>query len=382
MDLTRVDYLAPVFAQYPIEVTGAHGVWLATRDGRRILDLYGGHAVAALGYGHPGWTAALTAQAASCNFQSNAVPMAVRTRAAERLVRFSQLPFASVFFVNSGAEANENALKLAFRITRREKIVAIEGSFHGRTAAAGAITWGAREKWFGFPRTPFDVTFIPRRAVAAITAHVRDDTAAVIVEPVQGVGGAFDMGAEFLAALRRRCDETGTLLIFDEVQCGVGRTGYPFAANLFGVTPDMITTAKALGNGFPCAALLMSEPVAAALALDSLGTTFGGGPMAGAVIEAVIEAIESEGLLQRVRRVGAYIRAKCMVGPVIAHQGAGFLTGLKTSRPAKEVHAALLARGILAGTSSDPQILRLLPPYILQEEHVDLLRDALAAIGS
>jgi acetylornithine/succinyldiaminopimelate/putrescine aminotransferase len=126
----------------------------------------------------------------------------------------------------------------------------------------------------------------------------------------------------------------------------------------------------------------MSEPVAAALALDSLGTTFGGGPMAGAVIEAVIEAIESEGLLQRVRRVGAYIRAKCMVGPVIAHQGAGFLTGLKTSRPAKEVHAALLARGILAGTSSDPQILRLLPPYILQEEHVDLLRDALAAIGS
>ena len=151
MDLTPVDYLAPVFAQYPIEVMDAHGVWLKTRDGRRILDLYGGHAVAALGYGHPGWTAALAAQAAACNFQSNAVPMAVRTRAAARLVRFSQLPFASVFFVNSGAEANENALKLAFRITGREKIAAVEGSFHGRTAAAGAITWGARAKWFGFP---------------------------------------------------------------------------------------------------------------------------------------------------------------------------------------------------------------------------------------
>ena len=251
MDLTSVNYLAPVFAQYPIEVTSAQGVWLTTRDGRRILDLYGGHAVAALGYGHPGWTAALTSQAASCNFQSNAVPMAVRARAAARLVRFSQLPFASVFFVNSGAEANENALKLAFRITRREKIVAIEGSFHGRTAAAGAITWGALQKWFGFPRTPFDVTFIPRRAVAAIAEHVREDTAAVIVEPVQGVGGAFEMGAEFLAALRRRCDDTGALLIFDEVQCGVGRTGHPFAANLYGVIPDMITTAKALGNGFP-----------------------------------------------------------------------------------------------------------------------------------
>jgi acetylornithine/succinyldiaminopimelate/putrescine aminotransferase len=382
MDLTTVDYLAPVFAQYPIEVIDAHGVWLKTRDGRRILDLYGGHAVAALGYGHPGWTAALTSQAASCNFQSNAVPMAVRTRAAERLVRFSQLPFASVFFVNSGAEANENALKLAFRITDREKIVAIEGSFHGRTAAAGAITWGARQKWFGFPRMTFDVSFIPRRAVAAIAAHVREDTAAVIVEPVQGVGGAFDMGAEFLAALRRRCDETGALLIFDEVQCGIGRTGHPFAANLYGVMPDMITTAKALGNGFPCAALLMSAPVAAALTLDSLGTTFGGGPMASAVIEAVIDAIESEELLQRVRRVAAYIRNTCGVGPVVAHQGAGFLIGLVLDRPAKDVQAALLARGILTGTSSDPQVVRLLPPYILQEEHVDLLRDALVAIAA
>ena len=382
MDLTSVNYLAPVFAQYPIEVTSAQGVWLTTRDGRRILALYGGHAVVALGYGHPGWTAALTSQAASCNFQSNAVPMAVRARAAARLVRFSQLPFASVFFVNSGAEANENALKLAFRITRREKIVAIEGSFHGRTAAAGAITWGALQKWFGFPRTPFDVTFIPRRAVAAIAEHVREDTAAVIVEPVQGVGGAFDMGAEFLAALRRRCDDTGALLIFDEVQCGVGRTGHPFAANLYGVIPDMITTAKALGNGFPCAALLMSAQVAAALSLDSLGTTFGGGPMASAAIEAVIEAIESEQLLQRVRRVGAYIRDTCVVGPVVAHQGAGFLTGLVTRPPAKDVHAALLARGILTGTSSDPQIVRLLPPYILAEEHVDLLRNALAAIAA
>ena len=382
MDVTTVDYLAPVFAQYPIEVIDAQGVWLKTRDGRRILDLYGGHAVAALGYGHPGWTRALSSQAASCNFQSNAVPMAVRSRAAARLVRFSQLPFASVFFVNSGAEANENALKLAFRITGREKIAAIEGSFHGRTAAAGAITWGARQKWFGFPRTPFDVSFIPRRAVAAIAEHVREDTAAVIVEPVQGVGGAFDMGAEFLAALRRRCDETGALLIFDEVQCGIGRTGHPFAANLYDVTPDMITTAKALGNGFPCAALLMSARVATALTLDSLGTTFGGGPMASAVIEAVIEAIESEELLQRVRRVGAYIRNTCAVGPVVAHQGAGFLVGLVLDRPAKDVHAALLARGILTGTSSDPQIVRLLPPYILQEEHVDLLRDALVAIAA
>jgi acetylornithine/N-succinyldiaminopimelate aminotransferase len=382
MDVMAVDYLAPVFAQYPIEVVKAHGVWLTTRDGRQILDLYGGHAVAALGYGHPGWTAALTAQAAACNFQSNAVPMAIRSRAAERLVKFSQLPFERVFFLNSGAEANENALKLAFRLTSRPKVVAVEGSFHGRTAAAGAVTWGAQGKWFGFPRTPFEVSFIARRALDAIEAQVDADTAAVIVEPVQGVGGAFDLGAEFLIALRRRCDAMGALLIFDEVQCGVGRTGAPFAANLYGVAPDMITTAKALGNGFPCAALLVSAAVAPALTLDSLGTTFGGGPMASAAIEAVIEAIESERLLERVRRVGEYIRKTCIVGPVTGHQGAGFLTGLITRVPAKTVHAALLARGILAGTASDPQVLRLLPPYILEEAHVDKLRDALTSIAA
>jgi acetylornithine/N-succinyldiaminopimelate aminotransferase len=382
MDVNPVNYLAPVFAQYPIEVTRAEGVWLTTRDGRRILDLYGGHAVAALGYAHPGWTAALTHQAQACNFQSNAVPMQVRSRAAARLIAFSKLPFTRVFFVNSGAEANENALKLAFRMTSRPNITAVEGGFHGRTAAAGAISWGAREKWFGFPRTPFDVRFIPRRDVVAIKAAVTEDTAAVIVEPVQGVGGAFEMGAQFLEALRQRCDETGALLIFDEVQCGVGRTGEPFAANLFGVTPDMITTAKALGNGFPCAALLMSAQVAAALTLDSLGTTFGGGPMASAVIEAVIEAIESQNLLERVRRVGAYIRKTCIVGPVVSSQGAGFLTGLRVNGAAKDIHAKLLERGILTGTSADPQIVRLLPPYILQEEHVDLLRTALAAIAA
>jgi acetylornithine/succinyldiaminopimelate/putrescine aminotransferase len=372
------DHLAPVFAQYPIEVVDAEGVWLHTRDGRRILDLYGGHAVAALGYGHPGWTRALTEQAKACNFQSNAVPMDVRVRAAERLVRFAGNGMDSVFFVNSGAEANENALKMAFTITKRAHVAAIEGSFHGRTPGAGALTWGAAQKWFGYPRAPFDVSFIPRRDVAAIAQHVTEKTAAVIVEPVQGVGGAFDMGAEFLAALQRRCIEVGALLIFDEVQCGVGRTGYPFAANMYNIAPDMITTAKALGNGFPCAALLMSPKVAAAVKLDALGTTFGGGPMACAVIEAVIEAIESEGLLERVRRVAAYIRKTCVVGPVTGHQGAGFLTGLITTRPAKEIHAALLERNILTGTSGYPNVLRLLPPFVLEEQHVDLLRDALA----
>jgi len=370
------EFLAPVFAQYPLEVVSAQGVWLTNSRGERVLDLYGGHAVAALGYGHPAWTAALARQAQLCQFQSNAVAMAVRARAAERLRRFAQLPQARVF-VNSGAEANENALKIALRTTSRRHVAAIEGGFHGRTAAAGAVTWGAQAKWYGFPRAPFNVSFLPRGDARAIRAKVTRKTAAVIVEPVQGLAGAVDLGADYLAALRRRCDEVGALLIFDEVQCGMGRTGQPFAANLHGVVPDLLTTAKALGNGFPCAALLISPQLSAQLPVESLGTTFGGGPMACAAIEAVLEAIESEKLLERVRRIGALIRASCRVGPVCALQGAGLLVGLRTTRPAREVQAELLECGILAGTSSDPQVLRLLPPFILEDEHVELLHDAL-----
>lgn len=380
LSTTVASHLAPVFAQYPIEVVSAEGVWLTTRDGRRILDLYGGHAVAAVGYGHPRWVAALEGQARQALFQTNAVPMEVRERAAERLVRFAQTGLDTVFLVNSGAEANENALKLAFRMTGRNHVAAIEHSFHGRTAAAGAVTWRAASKWYGFPRPPFDVSFIPRGDASAIAKHVTDQTAAVIVEPIQGLAGAFDLGADFLAALRRRCDQVGALLIFDEVQCGMGRCGEPFAAKLYGVTPDMITTAKALGSGFPCAALLMSDTLAKTLRVDMLGTTFGGGPMACAVIEAVIDIIESEDLLANVRRVSSYIRETCRVGPVTGFQGAGFLAGLKTSRPARDIQKELLERDILAGTSADPNVLRLLPAFILREEHVDRLRAALAGL--
>lgn len=374
------DHLAPVFAQYPIEVVHAEGVWLHTRDGRRVLDLYGGHAVAALGYGHEGWTRALETQARACNFQSNAVPMDVRERAAKRLTAFAGGAYDSVFFVNSGAEANENALKMAFRMTGRSQVVALEHSFHGRTAAAGALTWGAKEKWYGFPRAPFDVVFTSRTDIDALARNITTQTAAVIVEPVQGVGGAFDLGAPFIAAVRARCDEVGAVLIFDEVQCGVGRTGHPFAADLYGVAPDMITTAKALGNGFPVSALLMTPRVTAAIKLESLGTTFGAGPMACAVVEAVIDAIEKEDLLANVRRVSEYIRKTCIVGPVVGHQGAGFLTGLRTNVPAKGIQQALLARDILTGTSGDPNVVRLLPPYVLREEHVDQLARALAEL--
>ena len=292
------------------------------------------------------------------NFQTNAVPMEVRARAAQKLLKFSRLPFDSVFWINSGAEANENAFKMAFKMRPgRTHVAAVEQSFHGRTAACASTTWGAPQKWFFLPRAPFDVSWIKRRDVADIANHVTENTAAVIVEPVQGVGGAFDMGQEFLAALRKRCDETGALLIFDEVQCGVGRSGTPFAANYYGVMPDMITTAKALGNGFPVSALLLTPPITAALKLENLGTTFGGGPMACAVAEATIDAIEKEDLLANVTRVSAYLRKTCKVGPVVDFQGLGFLHGLRLNKPAKDVQKALLAqehpRGH-RGRSGDP----------------------------
>jgi len=372
--------LAPVYAQWPLEVVGASGVYLETRDGRRILDLYGGHAVAALGYSHPRWLQTLESQSRTLLFQSNAVPLDVRERAARRLVEFAGLGLGTVFFANSGAEANENALRLAIRITGRRKVVAIEGSFHGRTAAAGAVTWGAAAKWYGFPQPPFEVEFVPRGDADAVATRIDAQTAAVIVEPIQGVAGAVDLGHAFLAALRARTTETCAQLIFDEVQCGVGRTGHPFAANMYGIVPDMITTAKALGAGFPCGALLLADHLAANLKVDDLGTTFGGGPMACALVETVLDVIESEGLLENVRTLSQLIRESCVVGPVTATQGAGFLLGLRTRRPAREVQRELLERDILTGTSADPNVVRVLAPYVLEEQHVHALRDALASL--
>lgn len=376
------DHLAHVYAQFPLEVVDSHGVYLHTPDGRKVLDLYGGHAVAAVGYGHPKWVAALTTQAKALAFQSNAVPLDVRARAATKLAKFCGIGMNTVFFVNSGAEANENALKVALKMTGRCQVVAVEGSFHGRTAAAGAVTWGAMKKWYGFPQAPFEVKFVPCDDVAAVQTTITEHTGAVIVEPIQGVAGARDLSKAFLAALRQRCNETGTILIFDEVQCGVGRTGHPFAANLYGIAPDIITTAKALGAGFPVSAVLMNDRVAATLKMDDMGTTFGGGPMACAMVEAVVDIIEQEHLLQNVRERSTEIRNTCIVGPVTAIQGAGFLLGLRTARPAKEIQAELLKRDILTGTSGDPHIVRILAPYVLESKHVQALRDALLDIGA
>ena len=370
-------HLHEVYPMLPFTPVRGAGVYLENAAGRRVLDFYGGHAVAALGYGHRDLSEALARASRDLVFQTNALPLAIRDQAADALAAFGPPGLGRVFFVNSGAEANENALRLAFRVTGRSKVVAMEHSFHGRTAAAAAVTWGAAKTWYGFPRTPFDVTFVPRNDATALAAAVDGSTAAVIIEPVQGLAGAFDFAPEFFQAIRAACDQQGALLIIDEVQTGMGRLGAPFGAQLYGVRPDLLTVAKGVAGGFPCGALLMPQTIASQLKAGALGTTFGGGPVACAAIKTVIEVINRDNLIANVREVSAAIRATCKVGPVEAIQGRGFLLGLQTRPKAAAVRDALLERDILVGTSADPHMLRLLPPLILAKDHVQRLAHAL-----
>jgi len=380
MDIREDDYLLPVYPRQAIEPVSGDGVMLRTRDGREVLDLYGGHAVALLGYRHPRLLAALRQQAERLHFQSNAVELEVRARAARALIDFAPEGITRAFLVNSGAEANENALRLAFRHTGRRRVVALEGGFHGRTAAAGAATHGS-DRWYAFPSQPFEVAHVPVDDPEALEAALDENTAALILEPVQGIAGARDLDPGFVRAARTLTGRIGAVLIFDEVQCGMGRTGQPFAAHLYGVTPDVLTAAKGLAGGFPAGAVLVNDRVARGVGHGALGSTFGGGPMAAALIEAVIAAIEEEDLLANVRRLSRRIRESCRVGPVTEVQGAGFLLGLRTERPAREVTAALLERGILTGSSADPHVVRILAPLVLETEHVDRLAHALKEIN-
>lgn len=373
--------LMPVYGQLSFVPERGAGCDIITADGRRILDFYGGHAVAALGYGHPQLTGAIEKQARQLLFQSNAVALDVRARAAEKLVAIAPSGLSRVFFVNSGAEANENALRIACMATGRGRVLALSHGFHGRTAAAAAVTWNSADSWYGFPARPFDVDFIPRDDVDAANAMIDESVAAVIFEPVQGIGGAYDLSPEFVDTLRQRTEAAGAVLIADEVQCGMGRSGRFFASQLYEVRPDILTSAKSLGGGLPCGAVLCTEALSATLRKGDLGSTFGGGPLAAAAILAVIETIEQGGLLENVRAREIEIRERCATGPVRSIRGMGLLLGLVCDRPAAEVMAALLDRDILTGTSAEPEVLRLLPPLVLQTEHVNRLAQALAELA-
>jgi acetylornithine/succinyldiaminopimelate/putrescine aminotransferase len=378
---TAVSHLLDVYPYLPFQPVSGEGVWLS--DGkRRVIDFYGGHAVAGLGYAHPDVLRTLAEQARRLFFQSNAVALDVREEAARKLVAFAPQGLDRVFFTNSGAEANENALRIACRLTGRMKILAMEHGFHGRTAAAAAVTWSSSGKWYGFPRTPFDVDFIPRNDPDAARRMIDASVAAVILEPVQGQAGAVALDPAVVRAISAACREHGALLIADEIQSGMGRCGAPFAIELAGagVEPDMLTAAKSLAAGFPCGALLMRPAIAGQLKHGDLGTTFGGGPIASALIATVIDVIERDRLIDNVRALSREIVDAMPLGPVESVQGAGFLLGLRCRRGAREMLGELLDRGILVGTSADAHVIRLLPPLILERSHVHDLLNALADI--
>jgi acetylornithine/N-succinyldiaminopimelate aminotransferase len=369
----------PVYGQLPFVPERASGCDIFTQDGRRILDLYGGHAVAALGYGHPRLVEAIARQSSKLLFQSNAVALDIRADAAEKLTSVAPKGLDRVFFVNSGAEANENALRIACMTTGRKKVLAITQGFHGRTAAAAAVTWNSG-RWYGFPALPFEVDFIPRDDLKAARKRIGSDIAAVIFDPVQGVAGAYDLSPEFLQTLRTETRKHGVMLIADEVQSGIGRSGQFFAVQAYRLDPDILTSAKALGGGIPCGAVLCSHSIAARFGPGDLGSTFGGGPIAAAAIAATIDAIEDENLLLNVRRCEALIREHCVVGPVLKIQGMGLLLGLVCDRPAIEIRDALLEHDILTGTSGDPNIIRILAPLVLEPGHIEHLAEALRSI--
>jgi acetylornithine/N-succinyldiaminopimelate aminotransferase len=369
----------PVYAQMPINPVAGHGSWLVDDRGHEWLDAYGGHAVASTGHCHPVVVQAIKDQASKLIFYSTAVPLALREDLADRIAERCPGDLSRVFFCNSGAEANENALALARKVTGRQKIVSVTGGWHGRTAACLAVTDGAKYE-AGAIRAGLPLSHkVPFNDADAMMAAVAGDVAAVIIEPVQGLTGARDCSVAFLESARRACSMAGAVLIFDEIQCGVGRLGAFTAAEWYGVTPDIITMAKGLASGFPIGAMVATTALTAGLVQGDLGSTFGGGPLASAAALATLTVIDDEGLLENVKAVSTYLKAGAGRLRLPVH-GQGLLLGLQMPSPAAEIQKALFGHRVLTGTASDPATLRLLPPLSFSVGECDLLLDSLARV--
>jgi acetylornithine/succinyldiaminopimelate/putrescine aminotransferase len=371
------------YKKMPLVAESGRGVWLYASDGERYLDLYGGHAVAGVGHCHPLVVAALQEQSERLLFYSNLVYSEVRARAAEKLVSLAPEPLTKAFFCNSGTEANENAMRMARMTTGRERIITFTGGFHGRTADAISASALGKYRELGKPNVPGHL-FAEFGNIEAVRELADETVAAIVLEPVQSMAGVLMAEPEFYVQLRELATARGMLLVFDEVQTGVGRTGEWFFAGSEaggGCVPDIITLAKALGSGVPVGACLVNESVAAHIKENDLGTTFGGGMLAMAAVSATLEAIETDGMLSNVREVERYLREQLADIPQVKRvRGLGFLLGLELKEKAALVHQALLEKRIITGTSSDPNVLRLLPPLCLQREEVDLFVDALKAV--
>lgn len=371
--------LLETYAAFPFLLDRGAGDRVYADDGSEYIDFYGGHCVTLTGHSHPRVVAAISAQASQLLFYSAAARLSVRERAAAALIEFlGGAGLGSVFFCNSGAEANENALKLAIKQTGRTRVLSFDGGWHGRTLLALSATDDPKiTEPYASLLAPH--ARIPFADAAALEATDFSQYAAVIVEPIQSMSGIRCATPAWFQRLRERTAESGTWLIFDEIQTGLGRVGAPSAAEFYGVRPDAMTLAKGLASGVPIGATVLSAERAAAVRPGDLGSTFGGGPLAMAALLATLEVVREDGLIDAAARAGARLKASLPGAAVAAVVGEGLLLGLRTHGPAAALKSHLYAQRILVGASGDPQVLRLMPCLNVSESALAALESAIHA---
>lgn len=366
--------LFPVYPLFDINIVKGKGCHVWDDKGQDYLDLYGGHAVISIEHCHPHYVDMLTKQLNTLGFYSNSVINTLQSQLAERLGQVCGYPDYQLFLINSGAEANENALKLASFHTGRKRVLAAGKAFHGRTSLAVETT--DNPKIVAPVNSNGHVTFLPLNDLAAFEAELdKGDVAAVIVECIQGVGGIRMATAEFMQGLRKACDKTGTVLICDEIQCGYGRSGKFFAHQHLGVKPDIITCAKGIGNGFPMGAVIISPKFEAVYGM--LGTTFGGNHLACTAALAVLDVIEHEQLVDNAAKVGAYLMEELKKlqqtdAHIVDVRGEGLMIGIEYDQPIKALRNALVHDEHVFTGAASTNILRLLPPLTLSLDEAKL----------
>lgn len=371
--------LFDVYPLMPITPVSAKGCKVTDDQGAEYLDFYGGHAVISIGHSHPHYTGMLTEQLNKIGFYSNAVLNPLQEQLAHRLGKISGCDNYHLFLCNSGAEANENALKLASFVNSRKKIVAFHDSFHGRTSAAVAATYDS--KIITALNDQHEVVFIPMNDFDQAEDAIDDNVCAVIIEGIQGVAGVLEPADKFLRHLSALCKKNGALLILDEVQSGCGRTGDYFAHQRSGIHPDIITLAKGIGNGFPIGAVLIAPHIKAKYGM--LGTTFGGNYLACAAALAVIDVLEQEELLNANAENGKLlVKQLSAIDGVQKITGRGLMLGVHFEQPVAPLRKQLLEdHRIFTGTASDPNIIRLLPPYCIHANDIQRVVKALAHLS-
>ena len=365
-----------VYPLFDITPVKADDVFVFDENNTKYLDLYGGHAVISIGHSHPKYVSAISEQVAKLGFYSNSIQNPLQVKLADKLEQLSGCKDYELFLCNSGAEANENALKLASFHTNKKRILAIRNSFHGRTSAAVAATDNA--KIVAPINAQQEVDFIEFGDLfLADTILKENKTCAVIVEIIQGVGGLDESTTEFYQNLERLCKKHNILFIADEVQSGFGRTGDFFAFQKHGITPDIISIAKGMGNGFPIGGILIHPNIKASFGL--LGTTFGGNHLACVASLTVLEVIEEEHLMQNAKDISAYFLEKAKEISAIKNiKGRGLMLGLEFDFPISELRKKLIfEHKIFTGSAKNPNLLRILPPLTIKKEHVDLFFEAL-----